>query len=537
MGFLGLRNLFVLLAFFIIIAGAIPEQSYAIPAGDQGGKKVRLQAESPGIPQEGSINIDGDATLGGNLYVNGDVGIGTDSPQAPLHIRGNVAAGNGIQNHVVIIENLNSGDNTNGLAIKLRNASTVNRSNNYITFYNDTINEDLPTDVAGRIEGMSLDDYEKLLNVIEDTVIPNFPNPFTLFKIDLGIEFHEDFFDPGSFPAFDLNPGSFPTPNLSRGSLPSFHVHGLDPELHSGSLPSLSITSGSLPELDISGGSLPTVSDPFTFNVPSISIDYDKLDDFVQAILDDDDVESGTIPTALRIFVAGPVKTAIETSLIALQGGGVTYESGAGDYAEWLERINAEEKMQFGDVVGIFGGKISKKTEGADQVMVVSYRPIVLGNTPPISKKELYEKIAFMGQVAVKVKGLVSERDYIVPSGYEDGTAIAISPDNMTADLIARVIGISWGESDFEGLKFVKVAVGLRPMEFAKVVKVQEAKISILESEVKQLRAARVRTVGKIDELSAKLEQTIQGMKNLNRLVNSKYGSELPNMITVVHTP
>ena len=54
---------------------------------------------------------------------------------------------------------------------------------------------------------------------------------------------------------------------------------------------------------------------------------------------------------------------------------GVTYESGSGDYAEWLERLDAEEKVAVTDVVGVFAGKITKKTEGASQVMVVSFKP------------------------------------------------------------------------------------------------------------------------------------------------------------------
>ena len=43
---------------------------------------------------------------------------------------------------------------------------------------------------------------------------------------------------------------------------------------------------------------------------------------------------------------------------------GITYESGAGDYAEWLERADPKEVFSFGDVVGVRAGKISKDTDG-----------------------------------------------------------------------------------------------------------------------------------------------------------------------------
>jgi hypothetical protein len=72
---------------------------------------------------------------------------------------------------------------------------------------------------------------------------------------------------------------------------------------------------------------------------------------------------------------------------------GVEYSSGSGDYAEWLRRKPNERVHQYGEIVGIKGGLVSLNTQDADQVMVVSRRPIVLGNAPQPHQEKYYEKI------------------------------------------------------------------------------------------------------------------------------------------------
>ena len=52
------------------------------------------------------------------------------------------------------------------------------------------------------------------------------------------------------------------------------------------------------------------------------------------------------------------------------------------DYAEYLPKANPNEIFYPGDIVGIKGGYVTKKTDDADLIMVVSSRPIVLGNLP-----------------------------------------------------------------------------------------------------------------------------------------------------------
>ena len=123
---------------------------------------------------------------------------------------------------------------------------------------------------------------------------------------------------------------------------------------------------------------------------------------------------------------------------------GVTYESGAGDYAEWLERKKDERDMHFGEIVGVKAGQISLNTQGVDHFMVVSMRPIVLGNAPQPAKQENFEKVAFMGQVPVKVVGKVAIGDYILPSGNNDGLGIAVNPSDMKLGDYSRIVGVAW---------------------------------------------------------------------------------------------
>lgn len=140
---------------------------------------------------------------------------------------------------------------------------------------------------------------------------------------------------------------------------------------------------------------------------------------------------------------------------------GVAYESGNGDYAEWLERGAAEKDMVFGQIVGVTGGKLSLRTDKADHYMVVSRRPIVLGNMPAANREKDFEKVAFMGQVPVRVVGQVAIGDYVIPSGNNDGMGIAVHPAEMKLGDYARIVGVAWQAAKDASLNVVNVAVGI----------------------------------------------------------------------------
>jgi len=141
------------------------------------------------------------------------------------------------------------------------------------------------------------------------------------------------------------------------------------------------------------------------------------------------------------------------------EAGGVAYSSPERDYAEYVEKMNEKDEFSKGDVVGVFGGKLSRKTDGAEHVMVISSTPIVVGNWQQVNLNR-YALVAFLGQVPVRVKGIVHKGDYIVPTGMNDGIAIAVAPENVTFELADKVLGRSWNESNDKGIKMVNTIIG-----------------------------------------------------------------------------
>lgn len=163
---------------------------------------------------------------------------------------------------------------------------------------------------------------------------------------------------------------------------------------------------------------------------------------------------------------------------------GVAYESGSGDYAEWLERADQERDLQFGQVIGVKGGLVSLNTEAADHFMVVSKSPIVLGNMPTPGEEAKYEKIAFMGQVPVRVVGAVAIGDYLIPSGNNDGFAIGVSPSDMKLEDYGRVVGVAWQAVADKPGSYVNVAVGINTNDLTRKMVEQQRQIAQLNQQV-----------------------------------------------------
>lgn len=167
---------------------------------------------------------------------------------------------------------------------------------------------------------------------------------------------------------------------------------------------------------------------------------------------------------------------------------GVTYESGAGDYAEWLERSQGVRDLLPGEVVGVKGGKISLNTQDADHYMVVSTRPIVLGNMQAEGSAQ-YEKIAFLGQVPVRVIGKVNIGDYLIPSGNHDGFAVAIAPDQLPVTDHRRIIGVAWEAAKDAPLNVVNTAVGINKNSFSPALEKFAADLQETNQKVDQIIA------------------------------------------------
>jgi len=179
---------------------------------------------------------------------------------------------------------------------------------------------------------------------------------------------------------------------------------------------------------------------------------------------------------------------------------GVTYQSGAGDYAEWLPKSDINEKFSPGDIVGVKGGQISKSTEDADHYMVISLKPIVLGNMPKEGNESKSEKVAFMGQVPVKVFGKVQIGDYIIPSGSNNGVGIGVSPNNMQPDQYQKIVGIAW-EANETSFGYINVAVGLNANDIARLSIKQEQKIEQQKDEINSLKDQLSKMNGVLSQL------------------------------------
>ena len=196
-------------------------------------------------------------------------------------------------------------------------------------------------------------------------------------------------------------------------------------------------------------------------------------------------------PSVVAIAIAEEVLAIANEAayqVFAFANVGVTYQSGSADYAEWLERSNPEERMMPGDIVGVKGGKISRQTTDASQYLVISTNPAMLGNMPLAGEENRYEKVAFMGQIPVKVRGQVNIGDYILPSGANDGTGLGVSPKLIKPEQYREIVGIAWSETP-AGTRtgLVNMAIGLNTNDVAQLVNDQQKEIQQLKENFNKL--------------------------------------------------
>lgn len=169
----------------------------------------------------------------------------------------------------------------------------------------------------------------------------------------------------------------------------------------------------------------------------------------------------------------------VEFKRFNVENVGVYYSSGGADYAEYLKRSPFERDFFPGEVVGIHQGEISLQTKDADHLMVVSENPIMVGNLPVPEQEHLFEKVAFMGQVPVKVIGSVQRGDYLIPSGEHNGLAVAVNPKELPTIHFDKIIGVAWETIDAAeaAIHSVNSSVGMHANELAPRVERLEDKV------------------------------------------------------------
>ncbi len=182
------------------------------------------------------------------------------------------------------------------------------------------------------------------------------------------------------------------------------------------------------------------------------------------------------------------VQEVITYNVFALTDLGVSYNSAWKDYAEWFPKANMAEQFRYGDIVGIHNGLITSDLTKAQYVSVISQAPCVYGNVPATKEEELKgEKVAFMGQVPVWIVGEVTQGDFIVAKTDQSGGGIAVKSDDITLEMLPRIVGKALNSNIFEGDKLVNVMVGLTNDDWQMLMQQNADELSRLESELKIL--------------------------------------------------
>ena len=530
-------------AVFEVTIGAVGPQGPQGEIGPRGLPGIRGDQGEIGplgpLGPQGPAGTTSWADSGNKVTTEANVGIGTATPEAPLHIKKDVAGPDsdclaegpfGLdidvlcfakpyqpKHHAMIVENTRrtglddysdrSKYNTGGLAVVLHSydalaglnkdpLNSINTSDKFVSFFRK--DQDGTPKMVGRIDGVSSSDVDDVAQWSAALAMTTGQNLLSMFK--LNVEFH---------PIQNWLKVNFTPPSLSGGRLMSIGVGGssecndgaYDLELCVAGVFDYNVIFPTFPSLHPGGINFNGSQGP----IKDISFGFNKdfLDDTAKDLLS----LGPRTGTMIYEVVSDPMKYTMKKVKVAALGAGVTYESGSGDYAEWLERADAAEPLMPGDIVGVRGGKIGRATQEADHVMVVSLKPIVLGNMPPEGQAHLYDKVAFMGQTIVKVVTRVRVGDFIIPSGREDGAGKAIRPDSITAAQLGLVVGVAWEASD-QPFGVVNIAVGLKSGDIARVVGRHETSLETMRGEVTALRSA-------MSALEAQTGELLQAVRQL----------------------
>lgn len=437
---------------------------------------------------DGGIGVEKNANIGGDMEIDGTLGVdgvtslkntteSTSKDDGALVVEGgagieknaniggelNVAGKSSLNDQVTItadLEDAASGDgydlyplrvqgSAQGIAIEVENvpASNSGRSNNYISFWKNG-------NMKGRVEGMSNFDLDP--TGLTDLIFDDFLS-VSGQNANIGISVIGDIVTNG----FNDNTNSAAnSANNYENTVPTqTEIDNFNDQ----------ISSNYVQEVVLQTTEIIKTTIMFAASVLSI--------------LDPEDVFSTGVDLSVQL-----INMAIYLTF-NITGVGVAYESGAGDYAEWLLRANEKEMLTPGEVVGVVGGTISKAFTDAEKFMVISTAPAVLGNMQEIPSMEfLHEKVAFMGQVPVKVIGEVNIGDYILPSGNGDGFAIAVAPEEMKAKDYGRIVGIAWQASDGKkAFDYVNTAVGINSNDMADMMDYMQSVMNEMQLAIKEV--------------------------------------------------
>jgi hypothetical protein len=156
--------------------------------------------------------------------------------------------------------------------------------------------------------------------------------------------------------------------------------------------------------------------------------------------------------------------------------------------------------------------------------MIISTAPIVAGNAPPADQRDGWGLAAFVGQVPVRIRGPVSAGDYIVASGLEDGTGIAVAPSALDAAQIGQIAGRALESADEVGVHQVNAMVGLPSKALL------QDRLSQMERENQTMRAQLALLRTRQDEALAGLKQQNADLRIQLTDLQQRKNSELDDL-------
>jgi hypothetical protein len=429
----------------------------------------------------GSVSIGGGPTVPEKLFVNGTVRIAASSAN----------------NAIAVFENTSTSDSADGIVIKINRTHPRWNGSAYANIANPVTQgvETQVNQIRDWIYGNDTFSWDDLIDLLPSQyltgTICNLTNLITS-NINSAL-------------SLPLRIGPYSTPSIYMWG-PTTVFGGLTmppgiPDIPSITIPGLTIPSVQvMPQVtvmpripEISCGGLPTLAFP-VFQFTDVSNSLSKENEFI-TFRDKDNRKLGAIRAQsvedfsydyfdgqkLLDLAAEFIGIDIVDDFMSIAAGisqmvkdynqiGIEYSSGNGDYAEWLEREDPKETISFGDIVGVKGGRITRNLEGAEQIMAVSKKPIVLGNLPDKDRVANGNNIAFMGQIPVKVIGAVKAGDYIVARGEVPGYGVAIHPKDMTVADYKLAVGRSWDTNEKGGPKMVNTVVGVHNHDFLNII-------------------------------------------------------------------
>ena len=141
----------------------------------------------------------------------------------------------------------------------------------------------------------------------------------------------------------------------------------------------------------------------------------------------------------------------------------------------------------------------------------MSSSPVIAGNWPGRDTTG-YALVAFMGQVKVKIRGAVNVGDYVLASGLNDGTGIAVSPSAIKADQLSSIVGRAWESSADTELKTVNTLVGF-PYQAHSVME-HVSQIPTLKAEAMQLKTDNQALRESLQKKFEDRQKLIDGLKS-----------------------